>query len=442
MKIKIQKEIKELLKPLAGTEFYIVGGYVRDRIMKSRTSKDIDIITFNSIEKTAKILESKPYIINERHKTARFIIKNRFIDVNIAKNLNDDLLRRDFTINSIASDINGNITDLCGGLRDIENKILKLSSQNSIKDDPLRILRAYRFKHQFGFRFSRALKEELRLNGNRLENIPKERINNELSVIFGEINRGNVMRELYDNNILTHIFRDLVKCENFYHKKYKSKYLISHLLNTVEAVDSILKMKIPKDMKIYAVNYIYELYLSSLFHDIKKPDVFSVSNGKQQFFNHDVMGGEYLKHMLSKDLKMNIPQIKRISLLVRMHMRPHFLVNSRDVSSRGLYRLFKESGTDFEGLIIIALSDILSSEGRFDKKYLTLYRKIKSIDKKLNSKKLKFISGAEILDYFKTVKSGPIVGEMIEAGNAFALEKAVSDKKIILEYLKMEFNVS
>ncbi|MDD3804269.1 MAG: hypothetical protein PHW02_07815 [bacterium] len=438
MILNIGKEIKNTFRNLDPSSTYIVGGFVRDKLMH-RKPKDIDIVSSLSVEEISKRLKLSPYIVNDRFNTARFYAKSIFIDYNAVDDLNLDLKRRDFTINSIACDLNGNIHDPLNGISDINKGIIRLSSCNSLNDDPLRILRAFRLKHQLNFKFSRGLLTLARKSAKQIESVPKERIYVELKELLSKNNRGKVFRELHASSILLRLFPQLLPAESFIHVKHKSRYLLGHLLNTAECVDEVLSLKLPREFSEYANKYIFEIYLSALLHDTFKPECFTIEKNKQRFFNHDIIASVRMGKILKETIKASNEEAARVALLIKLHMRPHFLLN-QNATDRGVYRLFRDAGGDASGLLILCMADILSSEGRVETGYVRLFKRMKRIEKKISSKQVRLLNGDEIMAHFK-LQQGKIIGEMLDSGNSWAVENSVSDKKIILRYLKEKFSL-
>jgi len=435
MNIKIPEDIKTFLKPLKDFDYYFVGGFVRDKILK-RKIKDIDILVIEDFDKVIKRLYGNPIILNERFKTARYFINGKQVDINVSDSLYTDLKRRDFTINSIAFSRNMEIFDPFNGLKDLKKGVIKITNKDSLKDDSLRILRAYRFKYILNFKFSKDTLKSIKENSSLLKDVAKERILNELEMIVESEKGYRIFRDLKNDGILLILFPFLKNSEKFFHKKYRSNYLLNHLINTVEAIDTIINQKgIPSSWKKYYMNYKLDIYLSALFHDFEKPECFKVINGKQTFFNHDILGGDKIKLLLKSQLKISNESEKRISTIIENHMRPHFLLNSKNVTDKGYFKLLRDCGNDFEGVMLVSMADKISSEGVIDTRYIDLYKKTMKIKRKIETKRIEFITGKDIIEKFK-LSPGPLIGKLIEKGNLFAIENNISEKEKILNYLE------
>ncbi len=199
--------MREILNKLInnGFEAFVVGGYVRDYLL-SLKSYDIDICTnakiediiniFNGIGKVNKEYYSYhiekdniTYAITSYRKELEYY-KNKPIKLEYASSLEEDLLRRDFTINTLAMDIDGNIIDLLDAKEDLNNKIIKVvgDTYNKFNEDKTRIIRALRFSTVLDFKLDKYIDDFLNKNASLLKEVPKEYIKKELDKIFSNKN--------------------------------------------------------------------------------------------------------------------------------------------------------------------------------------------------------------------------------------------------------------
>lgn len=186
------EEALELLKKInnLGFEGYIVGGFPRDKYL-GINNDDIDICTNMKSEEATKyfkidsITNFGTYKINNFEITTYrkdIYINNRYPRVEFVKTLDEDLLRRDFVINTLCIDLNGNYVDKFGAINDIENKTIKTIKKPDIsfKEDPLRIIRALRFKIDLNFLLSNDIIECIKKNINLIDNISTNRLKKEI----------------------------------------------------------------------------------------------------------------------------------------------------------------------------------------------------------------------------------------------------------------------
>ena len=199
MSMKISEKIKqdEILNKILSTvdnEIYLVGGSVRDYLMDIQ-SHDRDLIVTDEDAKTfsqklADILDATFVSLDEENKIYRLVMPNKidYLDITnpLDNSLEKDLMRRDLTINSIAINLRtSEIVDLTGGISDIKNKIINLISDENFTDDPLRMLRAYRFQAVYGFDISIETTKSIINHANLISKPSVERINYELLKLFG-----------------------------------------------------------------------------------------------------------------------------------------------------------------------------------------------------------------------------------------------------------------
>jgi len=436
MRIIIDRDIISILKPLEDMRYYFVGGYVRDKLM-NRPYKDIDIIVFDTIETIEEKLQSRAFVVNNRFATARFSINNRIIDINTVSDLDTDLKRRDFTVNAIAADKTGEIIDRVSGLEDLEASLIRPLSISIFKDDPLRLLRALRYSADLSFELTEKAEVMIRRDNELIRKSAPERINEELHRIFSHPGRAYLMRTMANWGLLLNIFPMLHKTKSFEHKKHNSTHLLGHLLNTTEAVDSVLSIDIPEKLEQYGRDNAFILYISALLHDIDKPGKMRKKGDGLSFAGHDKSSAKQASYML-RDLRLSNREIRSVETLISMHMRPHLLLSSRRVTSRGYYRLMRDAGKDLEGLVILAMADKLSSEGIIDNSYIELYERIMDVKNDIEKKAISFITGTDIMGHF-SIEEGPLIGHMIDRGNEYAVENNIDSKEKILDFLADEF---
>ncbi|MGN0447148.1 MAG: CCA tRNA nucleotidyltransferase [Acutalibacteraceae bacterium] len=317
---------KELIKILNnnGFEAYFVGGCVRDLLMK-KTPDDFDITT-NAKPDEMKIAfsEYKTVETGIAHGTVTVINKgtsfeitafrrestysdNRHPDsVTFTPRLEDDLSRRDFTVNSLAMDIHGNLTDLFGGIKDIENKIIRTvgNPDERFKEDALRILRALRFSSCLDFEIENKTKKALHKNKELLKNISAERIYSEFVKLLCGKNVKNVITEFYD--IIGVFIPQINKTAGFNQQNIHHIYDI--LTHTAVVTESIKPLP--------------HLRLAAFFHDIGKPFCFSVGNdGQGHFYSHPKKSAEITDETL-KNLRCDNKTRETVVALVKAHDTP------------------------------------------------------------------------------------------------------------------------
>jgi len=427
-------------------EAYLVGGSVRDLLM-SREIKDIDITTDATpsqiiniaIENNLKYIET-----GITHGTITIIYKDipmevttfrvdkdcdgRHCEVEFVSSLEEDLSRRDFTINAIAIDINGDPIDMFNGVQDIEDKIIRAVGNPNLRfeEDKLRALRAIRFATTLNFDI-----EDNTYNAIKsvdLESISKERIRDELSKILLSNNRTNGIRILDKTGLLSQILPEVemlkgVDQDELHHPE---KDVFIHTMIALEIISD------RNDVSL-------ELVLGILLHDIGKPLTRSfVSDTEIHFYEHEKIGAEITESILRR-LKFPLHTIEKVKWLVANHMRIHHF---NEMKKSKKVKLIEHEY--FNDLIELLIADISGSYGMnatsadfkivFDiNDFVKEYNKEKESRPALSQK---LINGYDIIELGVSPKEGIKIGQILEKVNDAVIEGIVNTKEEALKFAK------
>jgi len=410
----IQLSAQELDVPV-----YVVGGYVRDRLL-ARESKDLDIVCvgdgINLAETVASKMRPLPYIaVYRRFGTA--MLRHKGIEIEFVGarkesysldsrkpavengSLEDDQNRRDFTINALAVSLNtedyGKIIDSFNGFYDLENKIIRtpLDPDKTFSDDPLRMMRAVRFSTQLDFEIDLETLKSIIRNKNRISIVSKERISAELEKIILSNQPSKGFKLLFDTGLLEIIFPEMTALQgveirnNIGHK--------DNFYHTLEVLENISK----------ETDNLW-LRWAAILHDIAKPPTkrFDVKLG-WTFHGHEALGAAMVPRIFKR---MKLPldsKMKYVQKLVLLHLRPIALTNEL-VSESAVRRLLFEAGDDIDDLMTLCKADITSkNEGKVSKyreNYKLLMNKLKEVEEKDHLRNWQPpISGDEIMQIFK-----------------------------------------
>ncbi len=417
-----ERKIFELIQLSAielGMPVYIVGGYVRDRLL-ARDSKDLDVVCVGDgialAERLASKLRPLPYIaIYRRFGTAMIRHKDLEIEFVGARKesyskdsrkpavengtLEDDQNRRDFTINALAVSLNeedyGKIIDSFNGFHDLENKIIRtpLEPDQTFSDDPLRMMRAIRFATQLDFVIETETFKSIAKSRHRISIISKERIISELEKIIASDRPSKGLNLLFETGLLHIIFPEMTA---LYGVEIKNN--IGHKDNfhhTLEVLENI-----SKDTKNIWLRW------AAILHDIAKPPTkrFDPNLG-WTFHGHEALGAAMVPRIFKK---MKLPldsKMKYVQKLVLLHLRPIALTNEK-VTDSAVRRLLFEAGDDIDDLMTLCKADITSkNEGkvsRYKENYNVLMDKIKEVEEKDHLRNWQPpISGDDIMKIFK-----------------------------------------
>lgn len=434
--IKFLESFSKLAKK-ENTKIFLVGGFVRDLFL-NRERNDIDILVLGSgieyAQKIANHLDVKNLTIFKNFGTAHFVYQNFEIEFVGARResydrksrnpivengtFDDDINRRDFTINTIAISLNeedfGQVIDKFNGIEDIKNKIIKTPVDPLItfNDDPLRILRAFRFASQLNFDVDQSIMVTAKELKERLKIISQERITEELLKILQSEQPSIGLKLLYYSEVLELIFPEIAKLAGVEQRKdYHHKDVFFH---TCEVVDNISK-----------VTDNLWLRFAALVHDIAKPNTKKFIDGiGWTFHGHEEIGARMIKGIFKK-LKLPFNKIEYVEKLVRLHLRPIALANE-EVTDSAIRRLIVQAGEDLDDLITLCRADITSKNIQKVEKYLENYervmKKVKEVEEKDKLRAFQSpVKGDEIMKICN-LQPGKTVGKIKSA-----IEEAILD---------------
>ena len=442
--------ISKIRKNIIGTEFenktFICGGFVRDKIMK-RESKDIDIVVNieNGGIKLASFLHNQGITSNspvlfERFGTAQIIIdgeqielvetRKEFYESNSRKpkikfgTIEDDINRRDFTINSMLMDIcSDKIIDLKNGKKDITNQIIRTTSEPNLifNEDPLRMLRAIRFSSQLGFIIEHNTLDSIHKNSHRMQIISKERIRDEFCKLLMGDNVRFAIRLLISTNLYKFILPELKLLDGLEQpKKHHTDDALGHTLDVINNSKNTIEHKV-----------------AALLHDIGKPFTKSISEetGNILFYGHDIESERISKRFL-KEFKFSNEQIDLISLAVKLHMNWCNII-----SKRGLRKYIYKIGIEkLQFCLELALADVSSRNKKRELRILEMMDTIKEINEELKEGSFEFpFNGKDVIVHFN-IREGKLVGEILEKCKTIFLNNIDLTKEEIFNLIEGDLN--
>ncbi len=429
--------LKELSNLYAknGFQIYLVGGAVRDAILGIET-KDFDFTTNASSEDSIKMLNKNDYKTSEigrafgtiettvgeysihitTYREDKYNKDSRKPEIKTSGELETDLSRRDFTVNAIAYDINNSeIIDPHGGLKDLSEGLIRTpdTADISFSDDPLRMLRACRFVSTHGFTPNNELFKAISKNVERIEIVSTERIRDEFTKLLTGKEPSLGLKAFVESGLSELIMPELNELKIEVDPKHHHKDVYEHTMVVLDRVSPTLISR-----------------MSALLHDIGKPKTKGIENGKVHFRHHEVVGAKMSKKIL-KRLKYDNETIKKVSLLVENHLRPHtFKMGWTDSAVR---RYIIDAGGLLEELNDLVRADITTkNKAKYEEinKYLDeMEQRIKEVAEKEELSKLRPpISGDEIMDMFD-LEPGPSVGVIMKA----LYEQRINDGEVSKE---------
>ena len=425
-----------------GRECYVVGGYVRDLII-GRPSKDIDFVTVGSgielAERIAAAMGKGTHLsvftnfgtaqikrgnvelefVGARKESYQRNSRNPIVEDGT---LDDDLARRDFTINNLAISVNsanfGEVIDRYGGLEDIERRIIRtpLDPDITFSDDPLRMMRAIRFATQLQFDILPETFEAIVRNAERIRIITAERIKDELFKIMASPKPSIGWELLSKSGLLQIILPELERMRGI--DVVNGRAHKDNFKHTMQVLDSVAE----KSDNIW-------LRWSALYHDIGKPNTkhYDPERG-WTFHQHNFVGAKMVKNIFRR---MKFPlgaEQKYVSKMVELHMRPIALVED-EVTDSAVRRLIHYAEEDLDDLMILARADITSKDEARKARYLANFDLVEEKFRTTNAKDFERnrknpVDGTEIMALFGLPQS-PEVGYFTKN-----LKQAIKDCEI------------
>jgi len=448
--MQIPKEVKDTINKLKEKNFeaFIVGGCVRD-FLRGSEPEDWDLATNAKPEEIQKIFPDNFYennflTVTIQIKTdnpklkdieittyraeAKYSDKRHPDEIKFAKTLEEDLARRDFTVNAIAIEISNakskakekiKIVDPFKGRKDLEKKIFRAvgNPDERFNEDALRMMRGVRLSTTLNFTIEKKTKEAIKKNSKLLKEISQERIRDEFVKMIASDKAADGIELLRESELLKYIIPELEEGYGVGQNKH-------HIYDCYE--HSLLSLKYACEKKFNRF-----VKIAALLHDIAKPRAKQGEGPDSTFYNHEITGAKMTKQILER-LKFSKKEIEKVYILVRYHL---FYYNVGEVGESSIRRLVKNVGSEnMEELLQLRMADRIGSGVPKAEPYKLRHFKylIEKVAQDPISAKMLKVNGNDIIGILK-INPGPRVGYILDILLSKVLENPENNNKEFLE---------
>lgn len=378
----------------AAPHSYLVGGFVRDHLIGLSSCADLDIaigiedgfeVAFGIARSLGKEAAFVP--LDRERGTARIVLRGEepiTLDLSTYKGagIEEDLFCRDFTINAVAVSVKDflqsdfrEILDPTGGVADIKAGVVRVCSENTFADDPLRILRAFRFSASLGFDIVPETLEAIPRHLSSLAGVSSERVRDEVTAILAAKSSLRALKGMDRWGVMDLLFPEFRPMKGCGQNDYHHLDVWGHTLETVERMETLMAegMGAFGALEEEIAAYLAEepvlgrprsvlLKLAALYHDVGKPSSATIDpNGRVRFFGHEKISRQIFEER-GEVLKLSTREIRMVGEWIGGHMRP-MIATGGPLSRRALHRLLSTFRREIFGLSILFLSDLAASRG-------------------------------------------------------------------------------
>ncbi len=502
LKLPVKPRTLSLLKQVGAffarqnIQAYIVGGFVRDLLLK-RDTADIDIaLRADALEIAsglAAALGGKYVGLDEVNRVGRVVITSgeepselvRWqLDLSTAQDgILEDLKRRDFTINAVAIDLEkiiqpqtsadeqplgeaqvaAQLIDPYNGLNDIRQGVVRAVSEKALQSDALRLLRAVRLASELGFNISQETEAQIKRHAHLITGVAGERIREELLRLLAAPKTEQLLLYLDDLGLLTALIPEMARTKGVEQPREHTWDVFNHSVKTVAAVDFLLRQgdwqytggEVLKSVPWSAeLSQHFNLKVSSgstrrlllklaaLLHDIAKPQTKIIDErGRTRFFGHPKEGAPIAAHVLER-LRFSSKEVKLVESIVRYHLRPVQISRDELPSRRAIYRYFRDTGEVAIDALFVSLADHLATRGpNLDmdnwQEHANIVAHVLGQRSKQDGVVItppKLINGHDLISNFN-LTPGPEIGKLLEAVREAQASGEVSNKQEALSYV-------
>lgn len=455
-----------------GLPLFVVGGTVRDMLL-GKTPADLDLAAMGPARKWVELWQRRlgggtiVDLSGPQDEGFRLVYKKLQFDFSSfrggATTLQEDLLKRDFTIGAIAiplerlaedTPLQEVIVDPAGGYEDLLAKRI-VALPDAFADDPLRMLRGYRLAAQYGFTLVPAARREIIKQATNITTVAKERVGHELELIFDSPRTANALEMMEEDGLVAILLPILHGAKDVTQPGYHHLDVFGHSLLALRKMEQILSdpVRYYQGQDAVILDYLKSpskrrwLKWAALLHDIGKPETrqIAVDDGRVSFHRHDERGRE-LVMQFGEEARWSRRQREGVSGLVAMHMHPFHLCNVQrqtEISKRAALKFCNRAGEDLVAVFLLAMADSLACKG--EKKPAGMEDELAdlfNVIMKIYNREIvpvqqgpPLLNGTDLLTEFD-LKPGPLIGYLLRELEGARVSGEVSDRQNALVWLK------
>ena len=461
------------------TALWLVGGPVRDGLL-GRACADWDMVcrkAKRTAQETARRIGAKWIALDEQNRIYRVILPESLRPVHTldfaelqGRTIVGDLKRRDFTVNAMARAFpSGQLVDPFHGKKDLRRKTIRAVSEKAFTDDPLRLLRAFRFQTQFQFDVESRTLRWIRKHHDKLSTVSAERIRDELLRLWKQPGSSASLRMMDRAGLLSVVFPEMEACRRTAVRYYGKGGVLTHSFETVENLEWILeyirryggaavtaesadaaapplRQSLPLLQPYLAGTiggYPRSAWLkwAAFLHDIGKPATAKVIKGRLRFFEHEHLGAG-LAVQAARRLRCSRQEAHLLGLWVQNHMRTGNLAAAARVTDKAFSRFFRDLGEEGVGMVLVSLADhytylskALRGKGKDPVEKMGCQLLHSFYDRREKILPGRLLNGHDLMRHLK-LKPGPIIGKLLEAVQDAQAEGRVTTKNEALAFAK------
>lgn len=457
---------------------YLVGGFVRDWLLDRQTA-DMDIAVcgdaLSIAQKVAEAVDGRYVLLDEANRVARVVVADEqmwHLDfASFSDGIQNDLARRDFTINAMAVELQGFISgsvqlvDPFSGENDLKKRLVRAVNQQIFAEDGARLLRGVRLAAELGFKIEPGTEDLIRKDCQLAKLVPGERLREELVRILALPGSGEMVRYLDKLGLLTEIIPELKEMKGAEQPKEHYWDVFEHSVETMATAEFLLReslWKYGKEDLLRVTPWSEEisrhfdeevssgsnrrllLKLGALMHDIAKPATKTVDEtGRTRFLGHGKQGAATAVEVLER-LRFSGREVRLVENLIYHHLRPAQMANDGLPTSRAVYRYFRDTEGAGIDVLFLALADYLATHGpRLDieewqqHNQLIGYILTEHLKQEDEVLPVRLIDGHDLMDIFG-LRPGRLIGELLTEVREAQVAGELSTREKAIELVRKE----